>query len=76
MNYDKSAASFCCQVAAQVLRMFCSLYTVQNLKYAINSTTSENQKEKKAQCWNPFYFRKILAHVLLNCEKSNFTAYI
>jgi len=34
LNEGKSAASFCCQVEAQVLDMFCNFYIVKNHKIA------------------------------------------
>ncbi len=42
---DKSASSFCHQVAAWVSQMFCNCYFVKNHKLAKNSTTPE-AKEK------------------------------
>jgi hypothetical protein len=36
----KSAASFCCQLAALVSDMFCNFYFVKNHKIANNSATS------------------------------------
>ncbi len=44
-NVGKSAASFCCQVAALVRDMFCNFYLVKNHKIANNSATPE-AKEK------------------------------
>ncbi len=41
INEGKSAASFCCQVAALVPDMFCNFYFVKNHKIANNSATSE-----------------------------------
>jgi len=40
-NLVKSAASFCHQVAAWVLGMFCSFCIVKNNKTANNSTTTK-----------------------------------
>jgi hypothetical protein len=40
-NVDKSAAIFCCQVAACVPDMFCNFYFVKSHKIANNSTTAE-----------------------------------
>jgi hypothetical protein len=40
LNEGKSAASFCCQVAALVLDVFCNLYLVKNPKIANNSATT------------------------------------
>ncbi len=41
VNQDKSAASFCCQVAAWVSDMFRNFHLEKNQKIAINSTTTE-----------------------------------
>jgi hypothetical protein len=38
-NQDKSAARFCCQVAAWITDMFCSFYSVEHHKRADNSPT-------------------------------------
>ncbi len=40
-NFDISAASFCCKVAALAPTMFCSFYLLKNHKLANNSTTTE-----------------------------------
>jgi hypothetical protein len=40
-NEGKSAASFCCQVAAWCLDRFCNFYLVKNQKNAKNSTTTK-----------------------------------
>ncbi len=41
LNEGKSAACFCCQVAACVTDMFCNFYLVKNHKIANNSTTTK-----------------------------------
>jgi hypothetical protein len=41
INQDKSAASFCRQVAAQVQHKFRNFYFVKNRKNVSNSTTTE-----------------------------------
>ncbi len=41
INQDKSAASFCRQVAARVQDMFRNFYFVKNRKNVSNSTTTE-----------------------------------
>jgi len=51
-NEGKSATSFCCQVAALVLDMFCNFYLVKNHKIANNSATTE-AREKDAHIGNP-----------------------
>jgi hypothetical protein len=43
-NEGKSAASFCCQVAAWLPDMFCNFYLAKNHKIAYNSTTTEAKK--------------------------------
>jgi hypothetical protein len=40
-HWNKSAASFCCQVAAGVPDMFCNFISVRNRIIANNSTTTE-----------------------------------
>jgi hypothetical protein len=40
-NEEKSAASFCREVAASVLDMFCNFYSAKNHKIAKNSTTTK-----------------------------------
>ena len=40
LNYDKSAASCCHQVAAWVLDMFCDVYLVKKYKIINNSATT------------------------------------
>jgi hypothetical protein len=40
-NEGKSAASFCCQVAALVPDMFCNFYFVKNHKIVKNTTTTK-----------------------------------
>jgi hypothetical protein len=47
-NEGKSAASFCCQLAAQVLDMFRNFYLVKNHKNAKNSTTSDVREKISA----------------------------
>ncbi len=44
-NEGKSAASFCCQVAALVLDMFCNFYSVKNHKIVNNSATMKLEKK-------------------------------
>ncbi len=44
-NEGKSAASFCCQVAALVPDMFCNFYSAKNHKIANNSATSEAREK-------------------------------
>jgi hypothetical protein len=44
-NEGKSAASFCCQVAALVPDMFCNFYFAKNQKIGNSSATTE-AKEK------------------------------
>jgi hypothetical protein len=44
-NEEKSAASFCHQVAAWVLDMFCNFYIVKNHKI-VNNTTTVKAREK------------------------------
>jgi hypothetical protein len=46
-NEGKSAASFCCQVAALVPDMFCNFYLVKNHKIANNSATTEAREKNK-----------------------------
>jgi hypothetical protein len=41
----KSAAIFCCQVAAWVPGMFCNFYLVKNHKIAKNSTTTKAREK-------------------------------
>jgi hypothetical protein len=41
LNEDKSATSFCCQVAASVPDVFCNFYFVKNCKFANNSTATK-----------------------------------
>jgi hypothetical protein len=43
---DKSAASFCCQVAPWVLDIFCNFYFVKNHKIANYSTATKDRKNK------------------------------
>ncbi len=45
-NEGISAASFCCQVAALVLDMFCNFYLVKNPKIANNLATTEAREKK------------------------------
>ncbi len=47
LNEGKSAASFCCHVAALVPDMLCNFYIVKNHKIADNSATTE-PREKQA----------------------------
>jgi hypothetical protein len=54
-NWDKLAASFCCQVPASVADMFCNFYFVKNQEIANNSTTPE-AREKISTVWNPLNF--------------------
>jgi len=42
---EKSAASFCCQVAAWFPGMFCNFYLVKNYKIAKNSTTTKAREK-------------------------------
>jgi hypothetical protein len=44
-NEWKSAASFCCQVAALVKAMFCDFYLVKNPKISDKSTTTETREK-------------------------------
>jgi len=46
INQDKSAASFCRQVAAQVQDVFWNFYFVKNRKNVSNSTTTEDGVKK------------------------------
>jgi hypothetical protein len=41
LNQDKSAARFCCQVAASVSDMFCDFYLVKSHKIVNNSATKK-----------------------------------
>jgi hypothetical protein len=50
-NEGKSAASFCHQVAAWVLNMFCNFYFVKNHNIANNSTTIK-AREKMSTDWS------------------------
>jgi hypothetical protein len=45
---EKSAASFCRQVAAGFPDVFCSFYSVKNPKIANNSTTTEAREKINA----------------------------
>jgi hypothetical protein len=40
LNKNKSAASFCCQVAAWIPDMFCDFYLVKNQKIVTNDSTT------------------------------------
>jgi hypothetical protein len=44
-NEGKSAASFCCQVAAWFPDLFCNFYVVKNHKIAKNSTTNKAREK-------------------------------
>jgi hypothetical protein len=44
-NEGKSAANFCCQVAALVPDMICNFYWGENLKIANNSATAEGREK-------------------------------
>jgi hypothetical protein len=46
-NKDKSAASFCQQVAIWVSDMFCDFYLVKSHKIANNTKTSEPREKNK-----------------------------
>ncbi len=46
LNWDKSAASVCCQVAAWVTDIFCEFYLVKNCKIIYNLSTTELRKNK------------------------------
>ncbi len=48
LNERKSPASFCCQVAAWFLDMFCNFYLVRNHKIAQNSTTTKAREKISA----------------------------
>jgi hypothetical protein len=45
---DKSAASFCCQVAAWVPVMFCNFYLVKNHKIANDSKITKARENTSA----------------------------
>jgi hypothetical protein len=45
VNEVKSAASFCCQVAAWFSNMFCNFYLMKNYKIAKNSTSTKARKK-------------------------------
>ncbi len=63
LNWDKSAANFCHQVATLVSDMFCDFYLGKNNKTSNNSTTTKAGDE--AQIWNPQNFRIFLIQVWL-----------
>jgi hypothetical protein len=46
-NKEKSAASFCCHVAAWFPDMFCNFYLLKNHKIAKNSTTTKAREKNK-----------------------------
>jgi hypothetical protein len=46
-NEDKSAASFCCQLAALVADMFCNFYFIKNHKISNNSTTADARDKNR-----------------------------
>ncbi len=46
-NEEKSAASFCHQVAAWVSDMFCNFHLVKNCKIANNLATTEGREKKR-----------------------------
>jgi hypothetical protein len=45
-NYDKSAASFCRQMAAHFPYISCNFYFMKNQKTVINSTTAVTREEE------------------------------
>jgi len=66
INFSKSVASFCYQVAAWVPHTFCHLYLLKNGKSATNSTTSEARKSK----WNleTIDFENFMMYACLNLK--------
>ncbi len=46
-NDGKSAASFCCKVAAWFPHMFCNFYLEKNHNIAYNSTTTHDREKKE-----------------------------
>ena len=69
LNVGKSAASFCHQVAALVLDMFCNFYIVENHKIANNSTTT-NARQKISTALESLEFWKFF-EVYLTKFKNN-----
>jgi hypothetical protein len=52
----KSAANFCCQVAAWFPDMFCNFYLVKNNKIAENSTTTKAREKISTDLVLEFFY--------------------
>jgi hypothetical protein len=56
LNKDKSAASFCRQVAAWIPDMFCNFYLVKNQKIVTNDSTMPEAIEEISADLESFKF--------------------
>ena len=65
---DKSAATFCCQVAAWVRDMLRNFYLVKSHNIAIDSTTTEAREKNKHR----FGIFRIFDNVWLNLKTIKF----